>query len=476
MIGRIEEIKALNALYDSKESQLIAIYGRRRVGKTYLIDDVFRNRFTFRHAGLSPAETEKKGAMQRQLTHFYRSLLMHGMPGQHIPADWFEAFFMLEQWLRQIDDGSRQLVFLDEMPWLDTPRSNFISAFEGFWNAWACHRKNLMVIICGSATSWIQDKLIHNHGGLYNRLTYHMHLAPFTLQESESYLIGIGASFSRYDIVQSQMVLGGIPYYLGYMKPSLSFAQNVDRIFFGKNPILRDEYHQLFSSIFANPEHMEAIIELLYQRNAGFTQKEIATRLGINDGGRLSNNLKALVASDFVEQYIPFQATPKVTHYRLTDPFCLFYLHFVHGRDTSADDYWQSLSQTQAVISWRGFAFENVCFHHIQQIKEALRIGAVSTKQSAWSKKDDDETGTQIDLLLDRRDNVLSMCEIKFYGDMFTVSKDYYMTLLHRQNVLLQSVSKKTSIHSVLITTFGLVRNKYSDAFQNVITLDDLFQ
>lgn len=476
MIGRKDEATMLNSLYESDRAELVAVCGRRRVGKTYLIDEVFQDRMTFRHAALSPYLEDKAGITHQQLKQFHRSLLMHGMPGQPIPKDWFDAFFMLEQWLRQIDDGSRQVVFLDELPWLDTPRSNFISAFEGFWNAWACHRKNLMVIVCGSATSWMQDKLIHNRGGLYNRLTYQFNLSPFTLHETEEFLIERGLSYSRYDITQSYMIFGGIPYYLGYLKNSLSLSQNVDQIMFKKRAVLHDEYSQLFSSIFSNPDYMRSLIELLYQRNAGFTQKEIAERLHISTGGTLSSSLKALIASDFIECYIPYGHSKRAPHYRLTDPFCLFYLHFVHGRDTSTDDYWQSLSQTQAVISWRGFAFENVCFNHIRQIKDALRIGAVSTRHSAWSKRDDDEEGTQIDLLLDRRDNVLSMCEIKFYGDMFTVSKDYYMTLLHRQNVLLQSVSKKTSIHSVLITTFGLVRNKYSDAFQNVITLDDLFQ
>ena len=475
MIGRKQESEELNRIYNRNKAELVAIYGRRRVGKTYLVDETFEGRITFRHAGLSPADEDSKGLLKLQLEHFYNSLDIQGMEKCEKPTSWLEAFLLLEKFLLAKDDGSRQLVFLDELPWLDTPKSGFIRAFEAFWNTWACHRKNLMVIVCGSANSWIQDKLINNHGGLYNRVTYEMKLAPFNLCECEQLYKEYNVNMSRYDIVQSYMIFGGIPFYMGYVNPKMSLAQNVDNLFFNRNAVLRDEYNKLFSSVFVNPEAVKNIVKLLYTRNAGFTRKEIVEKLNITDGGRLSRNLNALISSDFVIKYVPFGFGKREEHYKLIDPFCIFYLHFIEGQRNN-EKFWQQNSTSASISSWRGFAFENVCFNHVEQIKYALGIPAVITEASAWSKKEDDTEGVQIDLLITRNDNVINMCEIKYYSGPYKVDKDYYAKLLRRQSVLMEKVSPKVSIHSTLITTFGLVDNEYSGAFVNTITLNDLFR
>lgn len=475
MIGRVKEQKILNELYESHNAEFVAIYGRRRVGKTYLVDEVFQGRITFRHAGLSPAGEKEKGLLKRQLDHFYNSLLLQGMKPSSKPKNWLDAFLLLELYLQEMDDGNRQVVFLDELPWMDTPRSGFVQAFEAFWNTWACHRKNLMLIVCGSANSWIQDKLINNHGGLYNRVTYEMKLSPFKLRECEEYLQSKGISMSRYDIVQSYMVFGGIPYYLGYLKRNQSLAQNIDRLFFGVDGSLKNEYERLFASLFTSPDSVRKIVELLYTRNAGFTKKEIVNRLKISDGGTLTGYLNALISSDFVVKYVPFGQKKKEEYYKLVDPFCMFYLHFIKGKKKYPENYWQQNLTSAPVAIWRGFAFENVCFNHIEQIKKALGISGVITEIGAWSKKEDDTEGMQIDLVISRNDNIVNMCEIKFYNTEFSVSKEYYQKLLYRQEILLQKVSKKYVVHNTLITTFGLVKNEYSDIFHNAIFLDSLF-
>lgn len=278
------------------------------------------------------------------------------------------------------------------------------------------------------------------------------------------------------------MIFGGIPFYLGYVDPGLSLAQNVDELFFSKGARLRDEYDRLFASVFQNPDAARSVVRLLYTRSAGYTRREISERLGMSDGGRLSQIINALVASDFVVKYIPFGLDKRQTHYKLVDPFCLFYLHFLDGRKNVGEGYWQQNVTAQPVTTWRGLAFENVCFQHIPQIKEALGIAGVATTSSAWSKRADGHddaqagSGTQIDLLICRNDNVVNMCEAKFYGDDFTVDKDYYRVLLHRHELLTQALPRRYSIRSVLITTFGLHQNEYSGAFQNVVTLDDLFR
>ena len=477
MVGRKKEIQELNDLYSSGNAEFVAIYGRRRVGKTYLVDQTFEGRITFRHTGLSPIENRKTddGLLSSQLRSFHESMLRQGLEADHCPKDWMEAFFMLSMALQKIDDGSRQLIFLDELPWMDTPRSFFITALENFWNGWACHRPNFMLIVCGSANSWIMNKLVNNHGGLYGRLTYQIKLSPFTLGECEEYFKSRNIDLTRYDIVQSYMILGGIPYYMGYMKRQLSLAQNIDNMFFIKGAQLRDEYNRLFSSVFDNPDRVKEVVAFLSRRNAGYTRDEIAAYLEISNGGTLSVILSALVASDFVIKYVPFGLSKRKVHYKLVDQFCLFYLKFVEGHDSLSEGFWLQNLSSQNIVTWRGLAFENVCFNHISQIKNALGISGVKTTQSAWSKRGDDEEGAQIDLLISRADNIVNLCEIKFYNDLFTVDGDYYRVMMRRQSLLEPYLKRGMGIHNTLITTFGLFRNKYSGVFTNVVTLDELF-
>ena len=475
MVGRKKEAEELNELYASDRAEFVAIYGRRRVGKTYLVDQTFEGRITFRHTGLSPIETGMSGTglLKAQLKAFHQSMLRQGMAVDHCPEDWMDAFFMLSIALQKIDDGSRQLVFLDELPWMDTPRSYFITALENFWNGWACHRANFMLVVCGSANSWILNKLVNNHGGLYGRLTYQIKLSPFTLGECEQYYESRNVDMSRYDIAQSYMIMGGIPYYMGYMKRKASLAQNIDEIFFSKGAQLRNEFDHLFASVFDNPDRVKAVVIFLSGRSAGFTRDEIASHLGISNGSTISAILSALVASDFVIRYVPFGFSKRKAHYKLIDPFCLFYLRFIEGRDSLVEGFWLQNLASQSVITWRGLAFENVCFNHIPQIKKALGISGVSTTESAWSKRDDE--GTQIDLLISRQDNVVNMCEIKFYSDIYTVDGDYHRVVMHRQALLEPYLKRGMGIRSTLITTYGLKQNKYSGVFTNVVTLDDLF-
>ncbi len=478
MIGRDSETQSLKSLYRSGQAELVAVYGRRRVGKTYLISETFKTKLTFHHAGLSPVEMETLGIgtpLRKQLKHFYNSLIFQGMKKSRCPATWLDAFLMLELFLQEKDRGERQVVFLDELPWMDTQKSGFITAFEGFWNTWGCYRDNLMVIVCGSAISWIQDKLINNHGGLYGRLTYSIKLSPFTLYECEEFLQSRGVKISRYDIVQAYMITGGIPYYLKYFEKGKSLAQNIDQMFFRIGAPLRDEYERLMTSSFARPEKLRVIIECLATKNAGYSKPEIENKTNFSRGGNLSKDFNALIASDFIVKYKPFKE--KSYRYKLVDPFCLFYLRFAKDQSALDNDFWQQNLTSSKISSWRGFAFENVCFNYISEIKKALGISGVSTKQSIWTKRSTaDEDGTQVDLIIERKDDVVNMCEIKYYKGDFVVDKSYHRTLVHRRNLLEKEISRKDIIHSTLITTNGLEYNEYSSDFDNVITLDDLFE
>lgn len=477
MIGRKKEVKELNELYNNDRAEFVAVYGRRRVGKTFLVDEALRGKITFRHAGLSPLEISDTAApIKAQLEAFYYSLLTHGMKKSHCPKDWLEAFFMLEMYLQSIDNGERLVVFLDELPWMDTAKSGFITAFENFWNTWGCHRHNLMVIVCGSANSWIMDKLINNHGGLYGRVTHEIKLEPFTLSECEACLLEKNVNFSRYDIVQAYMIFGGIPYYLNYIDRSMSLAQNVDALFFAKNAVLRNEYERLFASVFKNPDTVKRVVNFLATRSSGYTRKELVAGLGIANNSALTELLSALMASDFVVTYIPFGQGKRDEKYRLIDPFCLFYLKFVKNATTLNEEFWSGNVASPSIASWRGFAFENVCFIHIKAIKKALGISGVTTRQSAWTMQGDEDSGLQIDLVIERNDNIVNMCEIKFYSDDFTVNKSYDRVLRNRSLALQKLIPKKCAVHSTLITTYGLTDNEYKWDFVQVITMDDLFE
>ena len=483
LIGRSKEQNKLRDLYESRDAEFVAVYGRRRVGKTYLIDEVFHDVITFRHAGLSPVniddeEYSKKNRMREQLEHFYKSLTMQGMEESRPPESWLDAFYMLEQFLMEKDDKeSRLLIFLDEIQWMDTPKAGFITGLEAFWNGWACHRHNVMLVVCGSSTSWILDKLINNHGGLYGRLTWEIELQPFNLYECEQFFMTKGLSLSRYDIAQAYMMVGGIPYYLNYFDKALSVSQNIQAMFFDKGAPLKNEFDRLFSSLFTNPEVMKSIVIALNSKNRGLTRNELLEKTGITDSGSFSKQLKALESGAFIIKYDSYGNGKRNSFYKVVDPFCIFYLRFVSDSSSRKQKEWINVAGSQSVVSWNGLAFENLCFNHIRQIKAALGISGVSTNESLWSKKGTDDTeGAQIDLIIERKDNVVNMCEIKFYSDEFIANKECHFALVRRERLLKEVLPKKFSIHNTLITTFGLKHVEYFGDFVNIVTLDEMFQ
>ena len=471
MIGREKEAKQLENLYLSKKAELVAVYGRRRVGKTYLINEVFNNKFFFKHSGLALAESGDNKT-KTQLDHFANSLNLYGVKIEKKINNWFDAFFNLTKHIMQCNDSFKKVIFIDELPWLDTKDSQFISAFEGFWNSFACARNDLLVIVCGSATSWIENNLINNTGGLYGRVTYEIKLNPFTLKECKDFLESIGVNYSLYDITQTYMIFGGIPYYLNYIDKRYSLAQNIDNLFFSKNALLLLEYDRLFDSIFSFSERAKAIVKLLASNSFGFTRNDILKKLKLADGGTFNKYLNSLIASNFIIKYVPFGFSKREPHYKLIDPFCIFYIKFVLDKSNS-NTFWEQETISPKLSSWRGLAFENVCFNHIEQIKFALGISGVSTTSSAFFNKED---GYQIDLVIERKDNIINLCEIKFYSDLFKVNKEYYLKINRRANLLKEKVLKKYSIMNTLISTYGIYKNEYYYSFSNSIVLEDLFK
>ncbi len=473
MIGRREEQKELRELLERDQADLVAIYGRRRVGKTFLVDSVFGDHYLFRHAGRSWEDKENRKT-KAQLTHFRKSLLLYGAEDMGELKTWSDAFFYLEKLILAKDSGKKQVIFIDELPWLDTNGSHFISEFEGFWNSFACGRKNLTVVVCGSATSWMQNNLINSRGGLYGRPTREIRLIPFTLRECRDFFQAKNANFSDYDIMQAYMTVGGIPYYLDYFRPEKSISQNINDLFFKPGSPLNTEYDRLFNSMFDYAETTKRIVELLSAKKLGYTREEIIVKLKLKNNGDTSRLIKSLVAANFVMEYTPFAPKKKIKYYKLIDPYCLFFINFVQ-RKNAGQDFWMNNYLGQTASSWRGIAFENACFNHISQIKDALGIRAVGTEASTWYCEEDGEK-SRIDLLIKRNDNIINVCELKFYSEEYAATKEDYQKILSRTERFCKYIPKKYGVQNTLITTYGLKKNMNSSAFLSVIALEDLFK
>lgn len=474
VIGREYEIGELTRWFSSGHSEFIAVYGRRRVGKTYLLHEVLKDSFTFYHTGVSPAGLSKTKMLSLQLSRFVESLRRYGGRNYGVAKNWFEAFDMLRTLIEDKRNGRRQVVFIDEMPWLDTARSMFVSAMEAFWNGWGVWQEDLMLVCCGSATSWMTDNLLNNHGGLYGRLTGRLHLAPFSLKETEVYLRSRGIAYKRMDILQCQMITGGVPYYLAQMQKGKSLPQNVDEMFFRGDSTLENEFNQLFSSLFTNADRYVSLIRCLETKKKGFTRLEIAKEMPSLNGGELTKMLAVLEENNFIIHYVPFGGNKRSTRYKLSDPFVMFVLHFFKDNKKYQSDFWEINSNSPSVNAWRGYAFENICFNHIPQIKEALGIRAVNSEVSTWSQKNN-EGGAQIDMLIARADNVINLCEVKFTPVQFEITRDYDEKLQRKMQFFSQETNTKAAVLLTFITPFGVRKNQYSGSVQNEVLMDQLF-
>ena len=471
LIGREQEKKDLLDALASDYSEFIAVYGRRRVGKTFLIRETFNYKFTFQHTGM--ANTTSKN----QLINFRDSLIEQGATKVPKLNSWLEAFSELKRFLNASMD-ERKLVFIDELPWLDTPKSDFLSALEHFWNGWATSRKDIVLIVCGSATSWIVEKIINNHGGLHNRLTKRIKLNPFTLKECESFVESKHISMTRYQIVEAYMVLGGIPYYWNFMKKGLSVAQNIDRLFFQESGELLGEFDMLYASLFRFPEGYVKIVTALGGKKVGMSRKEIIDATQIADSGTLTRMLKELEWCGFIRKYNNIGKTSREAIFQLIDNYTLFYFQFIQKNHLMDEHFWTTSQNSPIYHAWSGLAFERVCLQHVPAIKNALGISGVLTNVYSWRQKADEASGipgVQIDLLIDRNDQVVNLCEMKFSKAEYTITKDYDMALRQKLEAFRIGTNSRKAIHLTMVTTYGLAHNVYAETIQNSVVMDDLF-
>jgi AAA+ ATPase superfamily predicted ATPase len=469
IIGRNSEIKRLNELYHSGNPEFVAICGRRRVGKTFLIRELFQKNLTFDLAGLANAKTKE------QLINY--NLTFNRCFKQQLPvaANWLEAF---EQLIEQLSRSSqkRKLIFIDEISWLDTARSNFLMALEHFWNGWACSRSDIMLIVCGSATSWIINKIINNHGGLHNRLTTTIFLQPFNLKETELFFRSQQIEFGRREIAETYMIFGGIPYYLSLFERGKSLPQNVDNICFTINAKLKNEFSNLYASLFKNSADYVEIVAVLSKKNRGLTRNEILKFTKKESGKELTTILQNLESCGFIRSYNALHKKNRDKLYQLLDAYSLFYFNFLENPSSNGENFWTNSINMPRHNAWAGYAFESLALQHIREIKQALGISGIQSGVSAWANnKKESENGCQIDLLIDRKDGVINICEMKFANTPYIISKTYEENLRNKIAVFVYESKTRKAIHLTLITTFGIVKNKHSGIVQNEIRLNDLF-
>ncbi|MBS1664932.1 MAG: ATP-binding protein [Bacteroidetes bacterium] len=473
IIGRRVEQKMLAARLATNEPELIAVYGRRRVGKTYLVRTFLKDTIVFEFTGIHEA------TMKIQLENFSQALQLatKSPVALAIPANWLQAFMMLESFISTLPSDKPAVIFFDEFPWIESRKSGFLQAFDHWWNAFASKRPNLKVIICGSAASWMIDKIINNRGGLHNRVTQTIRLLPFTLAETQQYLQSKGVILDQYSQLQLYMAMGGIPHYLRNINPGESTAQIIDRLCFTKDGPLKNEFNNLYKSLFAHSENHELVIRALASKGLGLNRNEIITECSFTSGGTTSRILQELEESGFITRYIPFQKNTNESIYKLSDEYSLFYLKFIEHAKDITDGAWLRQFGTPAYIIWSGFAFESVCQKHVLQIRRKLGIEGVLTNSSTWRHIPGKGTqGAQIDLLLDRQDRCINMCEMKFSSSEFVIDKKYAAELDMKVNVFRAETGTKKTIFPTMITTYGARRNEYYlGRIQAEILMEDLF-
>ena len=464
IIGRKVEQEILRQRVESGNPELIAIYGRRRIGKTFLVRQYFEDTFNFYSTGIY------QGTKREQLGEFNRQLEYYSKRKWKLPKDWFDAFAQLREYLMSLGGNKPIVVFLDELPWMDTPKSRFIKAFEYFWNSYGATNNRLKFIVCGSATTWMRENVLSDKGGLYNRTTRSIYLAPFTLHETEKYLLSKGVNWNRYQIAECYMILGGTPLYLQMIERNLSLTQNVDNLFFVQNAPLGREYEFLLRSLFKEAVLHKQIIEILASKAMGMTRAEILKAAKIEDGGVITKALRNLCDCDFIRQYTAFGKSERGTIYQLTDLFTLFHLRYVKGYRGQDENHWQNMIDSPSRRAWSGYSFEQLCLHHIRQIKQKLGISGVQSDVSAWKGN-----GGQIDLLIDRRDQIINLCEMKFSQGEYEITKQYDEHLRERMESFRSATKTRKALHQTFVTTYGVKRNMYSGNVQSEVILDDLF-
>jgi len=467
IIGRKHEQDILAKCMDSEKAEFVAVYGRRRIGKTYLVKQFFSETFDFYATGVY------KISRSEQLKLWQEQLKNYSGEKRNKPKDWFEAFGQLREYLESLAEKDKVVIFIDELPWFDTPKSGFIRALELFWNGWAAERKGLKLVVCGSATTWMTNKLLGDKGGLHNRVTRPIRLAPFTLKETEEYLHCNHIDWERKDVLDTYMILGGTPYYLSLLRQELTLWQNIDELFYSQDAVLNAEYGFLFNSLFNEAAMYRRVVETLATKLKGMTRSELVEQLRVTDNGKFTEVLDNLVKCDFLRRYQAFGKRERDMLYQLSDMYTLFYLRFVKNYHGMNEHAWSNMEEGKR-NAWAGYAFEQVCILHINQIRQALGISGITSDVCSWSYRNKEQSA-QIDLVIDRGDKAIDLCEIKYSDHQYELKKDYVEWLRERRDLFREVTGTNKTLRLTMIASSGIKQNMYSSFVQTRLSADDMF-
>lgn len=472
MIGRIEQTKAMEKSITAKRSAFVAITGRRRVGKTFLIRQVYEKNFCFTVTGI------QNTAVQTQINNFLNKLKEYS-PKQPIVGkinSWQDVFILFKKYLESLSKTKKQVIFIDELPWMATAKSGFIQLLAHLWNDYLSKEKHFVLVICGSATSWITQKIINDKGGFHNRVTLPLHLKPFTIAETKQFLLSKNINHTPTGIAEIYMIMGGLPYYLEQIEKGESVSKTIERLFFSETGILKNEFQNLYKALFNNWENHEALVRTLALSHQGLTREELIQKSKVQAGGPFTRAMYDLVVTGFVTETAPFGKRKRGTLYRLADEYSVFYHRFIKGNEKKDSAIWQTIANSQKYKIWRGFAFETLCLKHIDEIKNALGIRNVYTEIDSFSKQGDEkESGFQIDILIDRKDATINICECKFYESNFEITKKYAQEIKKRKAAFIKFTNTKKLVLNTFIANEDVLESPYSlevvDNFINIKAL-----
>lgn len=483
IVGRVREQELLRELFSSKKAEFIAVYGRRRVGKTYLIKNfVDALPATFFHVtGL------RKGSLKDQLGEFAKQIgaTFYQGPSLIPRSSWMDAFEDLTQAMSRAPKDKKIVLFFDELPWMATPRSKLITALELYWNRYWVFDSRIKLIICGSSTSWIIEKIINNKGGLHNRVTRTMQLKPFSLYETESFLKEHQIHLTKRQILDLYTAFGGIPLYWSFIRKGCSAHQCIDELCFQSDGPLVKEFERLFDALFEDAKPYVELIRIIAQYRYGIGQAELIAKSKLPDGGSTVHKLCQLEEAGFITSLVPYGKKDKGVYYVIDDEYSLFYLYWIEpnlrmiGKKALNKGFWLSQSQQPAWKVWAGLSFEATCYKHIDQIRKALKIDP-GARAGTWRHAPKDsriDKGAQIDLLFDRLDGAITLCEIKRVDKPFKIDKSYAQELLNKMEVFRTQTKTDKQLFFCMITTMGLKPTMYSEEIiAKQATLEDLFR
>ena len=494
MIGRKKEIKLLNEICDLEESSLVAIYGRRRIGKTYLVNHMFKKyrqdclffEFTGAYDG------DKRGQIDNFIDQVYEWFYVE--PSFEIKS-WSDAFRFLKRTIdkeiKKRDSNEKVIVFLDEVPWIDrSNKGGFLSALGYFWNTWCEPRENVVLILCGSNSSWIRDKILKNaRGSLYQRVTHQISMYPFDLKETKAYLLEQkGFMIDNKTVTDIYMIFGGVAKYLSFLNPNESSAENIDRVFFSIHGSMYREYDELFSSLFADKsDYYKSVIELLCTRRSGFSLSDISKAFNEKLGGKLRLAIAELEECGFIKGLSKYGNSVRGVNYMIVDPYILFHHKWIKGFSrndiaTLPNNYWLHKSSSQSYAVWSGYAFEIVVMVNIRLYLNAIgRLGFFSGVYH-WQHmaKSEDEQGAQIDMVVNYGNNIFDILECKYYNSEYVISKEYAKNIKNKLSMFKKYglySKQKSELRLVFLTSYGVKMNAEAHSLNiSRVCLDDLFE